>query len=260
MTDLVRVSTEDGVAVVLVDNPPVNAMSDATIDALAAAGERIAADETIRAVVLGGAGEKAFLAGADLDEFGSALGDRDWIDDHTARVRRTLDRWESLPQPVVAAVQASAMGGGLEVMLTCDLVVADPAARFGLPEVRLGLMPGAGGTQRLPRRIGVGPAKEMLLLGSSIDAESAKRLGLVTVVSAPGAAASEARGLAEKLAHLSSPSVRAIKASVAQAFDGPLAEGLDRERALFRELFMSADAAEGVRAFMEKRRPDFKHR
>jgi enoyl-CoA hydratase/carnithine racemase len=252
------VEVEEGVALVLVDNPPVNALSNATIDALAEAGERIASDDGVRAVVLTGSGEKAFVAGADLDEFSSALGNRAWIEDHTARVRRMLDRWQSLPQPVVAAVQASAMGGGLEVLLVCDLVVADPDAQFGLPEVRLGLMPGAGGTQRLPRRIGVGPAKELLLLGTPIDAGEARRLGLVNRIAEPGGALVEARALATKLGRLSSASLRAIKQSVASG--GDLAQGLDAERALFIELFQSQDAREGVDAFIEKRRPVFAHR
>jgi enoyl-CoA hydratase/carnithine racemase len=256
VTELVRLDVEDGVAVVLVDNPPVNALSNATIDALAEVGRQVAADESIRAVVLTGSGDKAFVAGADLDEFSAALGDRAWIEDHTARVRRTLDLWETLPQPVVAAVQASAMGGGLEVLLVCDLAVADPEAQFGLPEVRLGLMPGAGGTQRLPRRIGVGPAKELLLLGGPIDAAEAQRLGLVNRIAEPGGALAEARGLAVKLARFSSAAVRAIKQSVAESH-GDLGRGLDQERALFIELFQSQNAREGVQAFIEKRRPAF---
>jgi enoyl-CoA hydratase/carnithine racemase len=260
VTDLVRVDVEDGVALVAVDHPPVNALSNAVVDALAAAAHRLAADEGVRAVVLTGGGDKAFVAGADLDEFSAALGDAAWIEDHTARVRLMLDAWEALPQPVVAAVQASALGGGLELLLVCDLAVADPAAQFGLPEIRLGLMPGAGGTQRLPRRIGVGPAKELLLLGVAVDAAEARRLGLVTRVAAAGEALAEARGLASKLARLSSGALRAIKQSVANATTGDLADGLDRERALFMQLFQSDDAREGVHAFIEKRRPTFAHR
>ena len=136
---------------------PSTRSTNEALDALAAAAGQLAADDGVRAVVLTGAGDKAFVAGADLDEFSAALGDRDWIEDHTARARgASSTAWERLPQPVVAAVQASAVGGGLEVALVCDLIVADAGARFGLPEVRLGLMPGAGGTQRLPRRIGLG--------------------------------------------------------------------------------------------------------
>jgi enoyl-CoA hydratase/carnithine racemase len=260
VSELVLVDVADGVAVVLVDHPPVNALSNATVDALAEAGDRLAADDSVRAVVLGGTGAKAFVAGADLNEFSGALGDESWIEDHTGRARRLLDRWSELPQPVVAAVQANAMGGGLEVMLVCDLVVADPSAQFGLPEVRLGLMPGAGGTQRLPLRIGLGPAKELILLGLAVDVEEARRLGLVNRIAAPGAALAEARELAVKLARLSAVSVRAIKRSIGTAANGDLAGGLDRERALFMDVFQSDDAREGVHAFIEKRRPNFGHR
>jgi len=255
----VAVAVADGVALVTVDNPPVNALSNTVLDALAAVAEQLAADDGVRTVVLTGAGDKAFLAGADLDEFGRALQARDqaWIEDHTARSSRALAAWDALPQPVVAAVQASAMGGGLEVALTADLLVADPQARFGLPEVRLGLMPGAGGTQRLPRRIGTGPALDLALSGSAIDAERALALGLITRIAAPGAALDEARALAARLAALSVTAVRAIKANVRAATGRDLAAGLAAEHDAFLEVFASADAREGVRAFTEKRPPHF---
>jgi enoyl-CoA hydratase/carnithine racemase len=260
MSELVRIETAaDGVAVVTVDNPPVNALRNEVVDALAAAAEQLAADDAVRAVVLTGSGDRAFVAGADLDEFSQALGSSDWIEDHTARTRRMLDLWEQLPQPVVAAVQASALGGGLEIALVCDLIFADPGARFGLPEVRLGLMPGAGGTQRLPRRIGSGRAKELILLGGTIDAEEARRIGLVNRVADAGGALAAAREVAARIATFSSVAVRAIKRSVDCA-DGELGQGLDRERVLFMQVFASHDAAEGVAAFVEKRAPAFAHR
>jgi enoyl-CoA hydratase/carnithine racemase len=260
MTDgPVRVDVVDGVATVTVDNPPVNALANAVVDALADAASVFALDDTVRVIVLTGAGDKAFVAGADLQEFSQALGSSEWIEDHTARTRRMLEAWERIPQPVVAAVQASAVGGGLEIALVCDLIVADENARFGLPEVKLGLMPGAGGTQRLPRRIGIGPAKEMLLLGSVVTAAEAHRLHLVNRVASAGTALAEAHAIARRLALLSSVAVRAIKKSVDGA-DGDLACGLDRERALFMEVFGSHDANEGVQAFVEKRSPTFAHR
>jgi enoyl-CoA hydratase/carnithine racemase len=255
VSDPVRVDREGAVAVVTVDNPPVNALADHVIDELDAAAVALAGDRVVRAVVLTGTGEKAFLAGADLEEFAARLASGEGIEEHAAATRRALGRWESLPQPVVAAVQAHAMGGGLEVALVCDLVVADPGARFGAPEVRLGLMPGAGATQRLPRRIGVGPARAMILLGTTIDAAEAQRLGLVHGVSEPGAALAEARALAEELAALPAVAVRAIKRAIAADLD----DGLDRERALFLEVFASADAKEGVAAFRERRPPRFGH-
>jgi enoyl-CoA hydratase/carnithine racemase len=255
VSEAVRVDREGAVAVVTVDNPPVNALADHVIEALDAAAVELAGDADVRAVVLTGTGEKAFLAGADLEEFAARLATGEGIDEHAAATRRALGRWEALPQPVVAAVQAHAMGGGLEVALVCDLVVADPGARFGAPEVRLGLMPGAGATQRLPRRIGMGPARAMILLGTTIGAAEAQRLGLVHAVSEPGTALAEARALAEELAALPAVAVRAIKRAIA----ADLGDGLDRERALFLEVFASADAKEGVAAFRERRPPRFGH-
>lgn len=260
MSGRLRIECIDGVAVVRVDNPPVNALSNAVVDELAATAERLAVDDDVRAIVVTGTGDKAFVAGADLDEFSGALGDTDWIDDHTTRTRRMLAAWTSLAQPVVAAVQASALGGGLELLLVCDLAVADPAAEFGLPEVRLGLMPGAGGTQRLPRRIGVAAAKELLLLGSAIGAAEARRLGLVNCISARGASLEEAERLAARLAGLPAVAVQAIKRSVDGIGDDGLERGLDRERALFMSVFASRDASEGVNAFVDNRVPEFEHR
>jgi enoyl-CoA hydratase/carnithine racemase len=225
------------------------------IEALDAAAAALAEDVDIRAVIVTGAGDKAFLAGADLDEFAERLSKGEGIEAHVAATRRALGRWESLPQPVVAAVQAHAMGGGLEVALVCDFVVADPAARFGAPEIRLGLMPGAGATQRLPRRIGVSAARAMIMLGATIDAAEAQQLGLVHSVSAPGEALAAGRALADEVASLPAVAVRAVKRALA---DG-LADGLDRERELFLEVFGSADAREGVAAFRERRPARFGH-
>jgi enoyl-CoA hydratase/carnithine racemase len=252
----VRVEREGAVAVVSVDNPPVNALADHVVLALDEVAVALAGDEGVRAIVLTGTGAKAFLAGADLDEFAARLESGAGIEEHVAATRRTLDRWDALPQPVVAAVQAHAMGGGLEVALVCDLVVADPAARFGAPEVRLGLMPGAGATQRLPRRIGLTAATRMILLGETIAAEDAHRLGLVHAVAPAGEALAVARELAERLAASPAVAVRAIKRALA----GELDAGLDRERELFLGVFASEDAREGVAAFREGRPAAFRHR
>jgi enoyl-CoA hydratase/carnithine racemase len=256
VSDAVRVETSDGVAVITVDNPPVNTLADAVLEQLGTTATNLAADAGVRAVVLTGAGDKAFMAGADLAEFQRLLDGDGSIEDHVAASRRALDLVEAIPQPVIAAVQASAMGGGLEVALVCDLVVADPEARLGLPEVRLGLMPGAGGTSRLPRRIGIGPARELLLLGRAVTAEEGHRLGLVNRVSASGAALAEAVELATRLAALPSRAVTSIKRVLA----ADQAQALDRERDAFLELFRTEDVREGVAAFVEKRSPSFTHR
>ena len=249
----VRVERDGAVAVVTVDNPPVNALGNAVLAELADAAEQLGADDGVRAVVLTGRGEKAFMAGADLDEFRRLLDGDGSIEEHVGYSSRALTALESLPQPLVAAVQAAAMGGGLEVALTADLIVVDPGAVLGLPEVRLGLMPGAGGTQRLPRRIGAGRAKELLLLGGAVKAEEAKAIGLVNRVSAPGAALEEAQELAGRLAALSPLAVRSIKRAVVEGLEGTLADGVRRERELFMGVFRGPDAREGVSAFVEKR-------
>jgi enoyl-CoA hydratase/carnithine racemase len=256
VSDAVRVETADGVAVVTVDNPPVNTLADAVLEQLGTTATKLGADVRVRAVVLTGAGDKAFMAGADLAEFQRLLDGEGSIEDHVAASRRALGLVEAIPQPVIAAIQASAMGGGLEVALVCDLIVADPDARLGLPEVRLGLMPGAGGTSRLPQRIGLGPARELLMLGRAVTAEEGHRLGLVNRVSPPGAALAEAVELATRLAALPARAVTSIKRVLA----ADQAQALDRERDAFLELFHTEDVREGVAAFVEKRPPSFTHR
>lgn len=252
----VRVSVEDGVATVLVDSPPANAMGRAVLDGLGEAAAHLGAAHDARAVVLGGAGSTAFMAGADIGEFEQLRAEPGAMEAHSLLARAVFDAWQGLPQPVVAAVQASAVGGGLEIALLCDLIVADPRARFGLPEVRLGLIPGGGGTQRLPGRIGTAAAKEMLFLGSTIDADRALALGLVNRISAPDAALAEAQELAHRMAALPRVAVTCAKRAVG---GGVSAAALDREREIFLEAFASTDFTEGLAAFLEKRTPRFVH-
>jgi enoyl-CoA hydratase/carnithine racemase len=255
----VTVEVSGGVATVLVDNPPVNALDDPTLEGLGEAARRVAGDDAVRSVVLTGAGDKAFLAGADLRSLQHALGTPE-MEEHVALTRPVFDAWRSLDQPVVAAVQASAVGGGFEFMLVCDLIVADPRARFGVPEVTLGLMPGGGGTQRLPRRVGWTAAAELLLLGKLVRADRALELGLVNALAAQGDALTEAQELAARLAALPSVAVRSAKRALRQALEAGLDEGLDAERELFLAVAASEDAKEGAEAFLAKREPSFRHR
>lgn len=245
----------DGVGTVLVDSPPVNAMGRAVLDGLGRAAEALAVPE-VRCVVVTGTGRKAFLAGADIDEFERLRGEPGAMEAHSARARGVFDAWAALPQPVIAGLQASAVGGGLEFALLCDLLVADPAARFGLPEVTLGLIPGGGGTQRLPRRIGPAAAAELLYLGSVVDAGRAHELGLVNRISEPGEAAVLAHEWAARIAALPRVAISCVKRAVDVAV--PAAD-LDRERELFLEAFGSADFVEGYTAFVEKRPARFVH-
>jgi enoyl-CoA hydratase/carnithine racemase len=258
--DPVQVELDDGVATVTVDNPPVNALDDPTLEDLGDAARSLADDERIRAVVLTGAGDRAFLAGADLRSLKDSLGSPGGMDAHVALTRPVFDAWRRLPQPVVAAVGANAVGGGLEFALVCDLIVADPRARFGVPEVTIGLMPGGGGTQRLPRRIGWSATSELLLLGSLIDAERARELGLVNRVSAEGRALEEAAALARRLARLPAVALQSAKRAARLGLEAGLDEGLDAERELFLRVAASDDARAGATAFLEKREPAFRHR
>ncbi len=259
----VIVEHADGVATVTVDNPPVNTLDDPTLIGLREAAEEVAADPSVRAVVLYGAGEKAFIAGADLRSLSHALGPdgaSGEMEHHVSLTGPAFRAWSGLPQPAVAAVGANALGGGLEFALCCDLIVADPRARFGLPEVTLGLMPGGGGTQRLPRRIGGAATLELILLGRVIDSERAHALGLVNVLADEGTALARAQDTARRLASLPAVAIQSAKRAVRAGIEEGLAAGLDLERRLFLEVAHSADASEGANAFLAKRTPAFIHR
>jgi enoyl-CoA hydratase/carnithine racemase len=251
----VTVSVSDGVATLLVDHPPVNAMGKDVLEGLEQAVNLLRERPDARVVILTAAGEQAFFAGADIAEFQALQVDEGAMERHGVWARSVLDSFPALDQPVIAAVQAHAVGGGLEIALCCDLIVTEPTARFGLPEVKLGLIPGGGGTQRLPRRIGLGRAREMLLFGSMVDAQRALDIGLVDRVAAPGEALAEAQRLAAKLAALPRVAVQAVK----RAVDTELTDGLALEREQFLKAFGSDDFSEGYAAFLEKRAPRFKH-
>jgi enoyl-CoA hydratase/carnithine racemase len=252
----VHLELADGVATVLVDSPPVNAMGRAVLGGLESAARRIASSEDVRAVVLTGGGTKAFMAGADISEFEELRAAPDGMERQSQWAGGVLRAWADLPQPVIAAVQASAVGGGLEIALTADLIVTEPRAKFGLPEVRLGLIPGGGGTQRLPLRVGTAAARRLMYLAEIVDATRAAELGLVDVVSEPGAVLAEARELAASIAAMPRVAVQAIKA----ASRPELGQGLDEERRLFLQSAASEDFVEGFTAFAEKRAPRFRHR
>ncbi len=248
-----------GVATLTVSNPPVNALGRDTMREIGAAFETLRGERGVRAVVLTGAGDKAFLAGADIAEFPELLRDPGAMSRHMDWCRGILELIEGMPQPVIAAVQANCVGGGLEVALLCDIIVADPNAKFGLTETRLGLIPGGGGTQRLPRRIGASAAKQMIMLGGVITAAEAQRIGIVNEVAEPGQAVGQAQKLAARLAALPAVAVQAAKRAVDEGLSMPLRQGVDREKELFLTTFASRDFREGFQAFLEKRKPEFTH-
>jgi len=254
-------TTIDGaIAVIRVDNPPVNALSDVVLDGIVAALGSIPPSPEVRAVVLTGTGKKAFLAGADLSEFGAMVDSPGRIGDHVARTRRVLDELARLDVPVIAAVQGLALGGGLEFALACDLIVADETVRLGCPEVRLGLIPGAGGTQRLVTVLGRFRAAELIMTGRLLSAGEAAELGLATRVTNAGTAFDEAIALANDLAAAPAVAVQAAKRAVRTADALSLPAALELERREFLATLASDDAREGLGAFLAKRPPAFTHR
>jgi enoyl-CoA hydratase/carnithine racemase len=257
--DLVEVRRADAVGVVTINNPPVNTLGNPVLEALLGAVESLRDDPAVRSVVITGSGEKAFASGADLPEFVQMLDSPDEIAYHTALTRRLFDTISALRQPVVAAVQAAAVGGGLELALSCDLIVADERARLGVPEVGLGLIPGAGGTQRLPRRVGPARAAELVLRGRLLKASEAEQIGLVNEAAAEGNALVRALELASELASRPAVAVQAAKRAMRIGLELPLSEALDAEHTEFLATLASADAREGVDAFLNRRRPQFVH-
>ncbi len=234
----------------------LNALNDGLMDELGAALLAFDADEGIACIVVTGS-EKAFAAGADISvmapfDFSSAY--------RKGLISRNWDTIRQVRKPVIAAVSGFALGGGCEVAMACDLIIAADNARFGQPEIKLGIIPGAGGTQRLPRAVGKSKAMDLALTGRMMDAVEAERAGLVSRVVPLADLHAEATKAADAMCGYSLLALMATKESVNRAYESPLAEGLLFERRLFHALFSSADQKEGMGAFLEKRPPTFTHR
>lgn len=253
----IEVAREGRLATVTVNRPEkLNALTRATIDELRTAFEELGADAEVGGVILTGAGEKAFVAGADIGE----LNDLGPVAarEHALRGQALCRTIETLGKPVVAAVQGFALGGGCELAMACTLRVAGEKARFGQPEVKLGLIPGFGGTQRLGRLVGRGSALELLLTGEMIDAREAHRLGLVNRVVPQDQVMAEARKLLATILERGPLAVRYILEATHQGLEMPLEDGLRLEANLFAVTFATEDKVEGTRAFLEKRPPAFR--
>ena len=247
----------NGVALITIDRPEaLNALSFAIVGAIADALEALDADPACRAVVLTGAGERAFAAGADIKELAEQTATGLSRDDPFV----PWDRIRAVGIPIVAAVRGFALGGGCELAMACDLLIAGDDAQFGQPEIKLGVMPGAGGTQRLTRAIGKARAMELILTGRSMDAAEAQAAGLVTRVVPAAETLEAALDVAATIAAMSPVAVAAAKRSVLRADEVALAAGLDFERREFYLLFASEDQREGMAAFTEKRAPAWKGR
>lgn len=247
---------DGGVLTVTINRPKVlNALNAATLTELGQAMTAAAADASVRVVVLTGAGEKSFVAGADINEL--RVGS---LRDHAERGQRVFDRVEQLGKPVIAAVNGFALGGGCELAMACTMRVAADTARFGQPEVNLGLIPGYGGSQRLPRLIGQGRAQELLLTGDMISADEARRIGLVNHVFPAADLMPEVMKMAQHLAAKAPLAMRYILQAVAGGLDVSLAAGQALEATLFGEVGQTEDMREGTLAFLEKRKAQFKGR
>jgi len=251
------VETRGRVGLIALNRPQaMNALNDALMNELGEALAAFDADEAIGAIVITGS-DKAFAAGADI----AAMKDWGYMDVYKGQyITRNWERMKSVRKPVIAAVAGYALGGGCELAMMCDIIFAAESARFGQPEIKLGIIPGAGGTQRLPRAVGKAKAMDLVLTGRMMDAAEAERAGLVSRVVPAERLMDEALAAAERIAEFSLPSVMMAKESINRAYEAPLAEGILFERRLFHALFATEDQKEGMAAFIEKRKPNFKHK
>lgn len=252
--ECIIVESKGPVGLIKLNRPDaLNALNAKLMDELAAALDDLEADKKTGCIILTGM-EKAFAAGADIKE----MQEKTYME---AYGENFLHRWERVTRcrmPVIAAVSGYALGGGCELALMCDFIIASPSAVFGQPEINLGIIPGAGGTQRLARAIGKAKTMDMCLTGRRMDAEEAEKAGIVSRIVADGDLVDEAVKIGEKIASFSRPVSMMAKEAVNVAFETTLAEGVRFERRLFHSLFSTQDQKEGMQAFVEKRTPNFK--
>jgi enoyl-CoA hydratase len=253
----ILVEVKDGIGFLTINRPKVlNALNPETLKEIECAIYGFAADRAVGAVIITGAGEKSFIAGADISEFPKmgVVQAREFCD----LGHRVAFMLGELPKPVIAAVNGFALGGGTEMALACDFIVASENAKFGLPEVKLGIMPGFGGTQRLPRVVGMNIARELVFSGEMIDAARAREIGLANYVAPAAELMNKAVSLAKTIMARGPFAVAQAKRSVNRGADLALYDALELEKQCFTTLFVSSDAKEGATAFLEKRAPNFR--
>lgn len=247
---------QDGIAVITMNRPKaLNALNQETLDELNQVADMLAKDSSVQVVILTGSGDKAFVAGADIAQMQSmsAMEGRNF----GKLGQAVFNKLENLPQPVIAAVNGFALGGGCELAMACDIRIASEKAKFGQPEVTLGITPGFAGTQRLPRLVGKGRAKQLLYTGDVIDAQEAYRIGLVNVVAPAEELMTTAKAVAQKIQSRAAVAVQLCKAAVNEGLDTDLETGTAYEAEVFGLCFATADQKEGMAAFVEKRKAQF---
>jgi len=253
---LILTETRGRVALITLNRPEaLNALSTPLIAELNAAIDGFEADDGIGAMIITGS-ERAFAAGADVKE----MAELDFVDAYVRDQAASIERVARARKPVIAAVSGHCLGGGAELALMCDIIIASDTAKFGQPEITLGIMPGMGGTQRLPRAVGKAKAMDMILTGRTMPADEAERAGLVARVVPAAELMATAWAVAERIAGFSMPTVMMAKEAVLRAFDSPLAEGLRLEKRLFHAMFATEDQKEGMAAFLARRPPAFRNR
>ena len=258
MSDTILMEREGRVTILTVNRPDkLNALNDQVREDMLAALAQIESDDGVGVVVITGAGEKSFIAGADISEF---AGRSPFDQRHAMRSPRIFDIMSSFPKPVIAMINGFCLGGGCELALSCDLRIASEKARFGQPEIKLGLIPGGGGTQRLPRLVGTGHALRLILTGDMIGAAEAQSIGLVEMVFPHEELRAKTLELAQKIAAMSPLTVKVAKEAVRASEKMSLGEGIAYERDLFCLCFSTEDKQEGVEAFLAKRPAQWKGR
>lgn len=253
----ILVETRGRTGLITLNRPQaLNALNDALVDEVGLAIDAFESNDAVSAIVLTGS-ERAFAAGADI----TAMAGFSWMDAYRGDyITRNWERIKTCRKPVIAAVSGFALGGGCELAMMCDMIIAGESAKFGQPEVRLGIPPGAGGTQRMPRAVGKAKAMDLCLTARMMDAAEAERAGLVSRIVADDKVVDEALSIADTIGTYSLPVVMMIKEAVNRAYETTLAEGLLFERRSFHSAFGLEDQKEGMAAFLEKRKPDFGHR
>ena len=255
----VKLEREESVAVVTIDRPPVNALNTQTLQELESLFDELKQDQSVKVVLLASKNPNVFIAGADIKEF-PTLTSKAQAQAASLRGQAILNKIEGLEKPVIAAINGVCLGGGMELVLACHIRIAGDHARFGQPEINLGIVPGFGGTQRLPRIVGMSKATELILTGDMITAQEALRIGLVNRVVSDRDLLKQAKGLTKQIASKGAIAVQKAMALIDQSRGLSLEEGLKLEASFFGELCETEDMKEGVTAFLEKRQPQFKNK